>query len=187
MSWWSYPSYPLSSPSPSALDLSRHQRLCNDLALWTRCRKYWSFSFSISLSNEYSGLISFRIDWYTEQCLYVDPNLPIHPTPLGSMHLFSTSVSLSALQISHLYHFSKLHVKVLIVLCLFFSVWLTSLWMAVSRSILTGGLSSWLVPAMQKACPGDAGDLGSWGNTSPWEEAVVMGGWTLHRVLENGF
>ena len=26
--------------------------------------KYWSFSFSISLSNEYSGLISFRIDWF---------------------------------------------------------------------------------------------------------------------------
>ena len=28
-----------------------------------RCSKYWSFSFSISLSNEYSGLISFRMDW----------------------------------------------------------------------------------------------------------------------------
>ena len=26
--------------------------------------KYWSFSFSIGLSNEYSGLISFRIDWF---------------------------------------------------------------------------------------------------------------------------
>jgi len=26
--------------------------------------KYWSFSFSISLSNEYSGLISFKIDWF---------------------------------------------------------------------------------------------------------------------------
>ena len=29
-----------------------------------RWPKYWSFSFSISPSNEYSGLISFRIDWY---------------------------------------------------------------------------------------------------------------------------
>ena len=28
-----------------------------------RCPKYWSFTFSISPSNEYSGLISFRIDW----------------------------------------------------------------------------------------------------------------------------
>ena len=35
----------------------------NESALHIRCPKYWSFSFSISLSNEYSGLISFRIDW----------------------------------------------------------------------------------------------------------------------------
>ena len=36
----------------------------NKLALRTRWPKYWSFSFSISPSNEYSGLISFRIDWF---------------------------------------------------------------------------------------------------------------------------
>ena len=36
----------------------------NELALPTRWPKYWSFSFSISPSNEYSGLISFRIDWF---------------------------------------------------------------------------------------------------------------------------
>ena len=35
----------------------------NDLALRIRWPKYWSFSFSISPSNEYSGLISFRMDW----------------------------------------------------------------------------------------------------------------------------
>ena len=35
----------------------------NELALRFRRLKYWSFSFSISPSNEYSGLISFRIDW----------------------------------------------------------------------------------------------------------------------------
>ena len=35
----------------------------NDSALCIRWPKYWSFSFSISPSNEYSGLISFRIDW----------------------------------------------------------------------------------------------------------------------------
>ena len=33
-------------------------------ALRMRWPKYWSFSFSISLSNEHSGLISFRIDWF---------------------------------------------------------------------------------------------------------------------------
>ena len=35
----------------------------NEVALCIRWPKYWSFSFSISSSNEYSGLISFRIDW----------------------------------------------------------------------------------------------------------------------------
>ena len=36
----------------------------NELALRISWPKYWSFSFSISLSNEYLGLISFRIDWF---------------------------------------------------------------------------------------------------------------------------
>ena len=36
----------------------------NEMALRIRWPKYWSFSFSISSSNDYSGLISFRIDWF---------------------------------------------------------------------------------------------------------------------------
>ena len=36
----------------------------NESALCIRWSKYWSFSFSISPSNEYSGLIPFRIDWF---------------------------------------------------------------------------------------------------------------------------
>ena len=36
----------------------------NESALHIKWPKYWSFSFIISLSNEYSGLISFRIDWF---------------------------------------------------------------------------------------------------------------------------
>ena len=36
----------------------------NEEALHIRWPKYWSFSFSISPSNKYSGLISFRIDWF---------------------------------------------------------------------------------------------------------------------------
>ena len=36
----------------------------NESVLHIRWSKYWSFSFSISPSNEYSGLISFRIDWF---------------------------------------------------------------------------------------------------------------------------
>ena len=58
------PSHPLLSPSPPALSLSQHQVFSNESVLCNRCPKYWSFSFSISPSNEYSGLISFRIDWF---------------------------------------------------------------------------------------------------------------------------
>ena len=37
---------------------------CNELILHIRCLNYWSLNFSISPSNEYSELISFRIDWF---------------------------------------------------------------------------------------------------------------------------
>ena len=37
---------------------------CNELAVYIKWPKYWSFSFSISPSNEYSGFISFKIDWF---------------------------------------------------------------------------------------------------------------------------
>ena len=66
--------------STESVMLSNHLILCHPLlllpsifpsirvfskesALYIRWPKYWSFSFSISPSNEYSGLISFRIDW----------------------------------------------------------------------------------------------------------------------------
>ena len=57
------PSYPLSSPSPPAFNLSQPRGLSSESALHIRWPKYWCFSFSISPSNEHSGLISFRIDW----------------------------------------------------------------------------------------------------------------------------
>ena len=38
--------------------------ISNELALHLRRPKYWSFNFSISPSNDYSGLVSFRIDWF---------------------------------------------------------------------------------------------------------------------------
>ena len=52
--------HPLLLPSvfPSIKVFSKESALCN------RRPKYWSFSFSINSSNEYSGLISFRIDWF---------------------------------------------------------------------------------------------------------------------------
>ena len=58
------PSRLLSPPSPPALNLSQHQGFCNESVLCIRWPKYWSFSFNISPSNEYPGLISFRIDWF---------------------------------------------------------------------------------------------------------------------------
>ena len=55
----------LLSPSifPSIWVFSSESGLC------IRWPKYWSFSFSISPSNEYSGLISFRIDWFDLLCI----------------------------------------------------------------------------------------------------------------------
>ena len=58
------PSHPLSSPSPPAPNLSQHQGLFQWVNSSHEVAKYWSFSFSISPSNEYSGLISFRIEWF---------------------------------------------------------------------------------------------------------------------------
>ena len=57
------PSHRLSSPSPPAPNPSQHQGLSNESVLRMRWPKYWSFSFSISPSNEHPGLISFRMDW----------------------------------------------------------------------------------------------------------------------------
>ena len=45
-------------------NLPQHQGLSNESLLCIRWPKYWSFSFSISPSNEYSGPISYRIDWF---------------------------------------------------------------------------------------------------------------------------
>ena len=56
------PSHLLSYPSPPAFPSVRV--FSNESVLHIRWPKYWSFSFSIRPSNEYSGLISFRVDWF---------------------------------------------------------------------------------------------------------------------------
>ena len=58
------PSHSLSSFSPPAFNLSQHQGLFKWVSSSHQVAKYWSFSFSISPSNEYSGLFPFRIDWF---------------------------------------------------------------------------------------------------------------------------
>ena len=57
------PSHLLLPSSPFAFNPSQHKGLCSELALCIRWPKYWSFSFSISPSNEYSVLISFSVVW----------------------------------------------------------------------------------------------------------------------------
>ena len=56
------PSHPLSSPSALASIFPSIRVFSNELALHIRWPKYWSFSFSTNPSNEYSGLISLKID-----------------------------------------------------------------------------------------------------------------------------
>ena len=53
----------LSSPSPPAFNLSQHQGLFKWVSSLNQEPKYRSFNFIISPSNEYSGVISFRMDW----------------------------------------------------------------------------------------------------------------------------
>ena len=65
LSWWCHPTisflcHPLLLP-PSIFPSIRV--FSNESVFRIRWPKYWSFSFSISPSNEYSGLISFRMDW----------------------------------------------------------------------------------------------------------------------------
>ena len=53
----------LLSPSPPAFNLASIRVFANESVLCIRWPKFWSFSFSISPSNEYSGLTSCRMDW----------------------------------------------------------------------------------------------------------------------------
>ena len=85
----------LPSIFPSIRVLSKESVLC------IRCPKYWSYSFDISPSNQYSGLISFRIEWFDL--------LEVQGTLMGLLHHHSSKASIlwhSAffiLQISHPY------------------------------------------------------------------------------------
>ena len=87
------PSHLLSSPSPPAFSLSLHQGLSNESVLCIRWPKYWSFSFSISPSNEYLGLISFTIEclisFQSKELSRVFSNTTVQKHPF-----FSTQLSL---------------------------------------------------------------------------------------------
>ena len=64
LNWWCHPTSSSSViPFSSAFNLSQHQGLFQWVSFHIRWPKHWSFSFSISPSNEYSGLLSFTMDW----------------------------------------------------------------------------------------------------------------------------
>ena len=64
LSWWCHPTISSSVvPFSSCLKLCQHQGLFKWVSSSHQVAKYCSFSFSVSPSNEYSALISFRIDW----------------------------------------------------------------------------------------------------------------------------
>ena len=89
-------SHPLLLPSnlPSIRIFSKESILC------IRWSKYWSFIFSISPSNEYSGLISFRIDWLDL--------LVVQETLKSLLHQHSSKASILCTQLS-LYSNSHIH------------------------------------------------------------------------------
>ena len=102
-SQWCHPTIPSSVvPFSSCLQSSPASgSISNQSALCLRWPKYWSFSFSISPFNEYSELISFRIDWF---------DLLVVQGPLKSLlqhHKLKTSVlkhsTFFMVQLSHIY------------------------------------------------------------------------------------
>ena len=87
LSWWCHPTISSSViPSPPAFNLFSVRVFSNESALYIMWPKYWSFSFSISPSNEYSGLISFRIDWF--DLLAVQETLRVFSNTTVQKHQF---------------------------------------------------------------------------------------------------
>ena len=95
------PSYPLLSPSPPAFSLSSIRVFSNESVLRIRWPKYWSFSFNISPSNEYSGLISFRMNSFGSPCSSRDCQ-ESSPTPQFKS-INSTHSAFFIVQLSHPY------------------------------------------------------------------------------------
>ena len=96
------PSLSLSSPSPSIFNFPSIRVFSNESVLRIRWPKYWSFSYSISPSNEYSRLISFRMDWL--DLLAVQETLKSLLQHHSSKASFSAQLSEHFLSNSHIQH-----------------------------------------------------------------------------------
>ena len=124
------PSYPLSSPSLPAFNHSQHQGLLKWAVFHIRWPKYWSFSFSISPSGEYSGLISSRIDWISFRVSFRIDLLVVQ----GTLKSF----------LQH--HSSKASILQLVTLAMLISQWVLDQCLWLSSSPITFS-SSFAMPA----------------------------------------
>ena len=97
LSQWCHPT--ISSSVPILLLPSIFLRIrvfSNESALRIRWPKYWSFSFSISPCNEYSGLISFKIDWFDLFVIQGTLKIVFSSTIIQMHQVFGTQPSLGS-------------------------------------------------------------------------------------------
>ena len=100
--WWCHPT--ISSSCPLFLLPSMFPSIgvfSSEFTLHIRWPKYWSFSFSISPSNEYSGLIFFRIDWFDLLAVQGMPKSLLQHYSLKASVLLCSAFLM--VQLSHLY------------------------------------------------------------------------------------
>ena len=95
------PSHPLSSPSPSAFNLSYIESLFQWVSSSHQVAKVLEFQLQLSPSNEYSGLISFRMDWF--YLLAVQGTLKSLPQHHSSKASILRQSAFLMVQISHPY------------------------------------------------------------------------------------
>ena len=75
----------------------------NESVLPIRWPKYWNFSYSISPSNEYAGLISFRIDWFDFLAVQGTLKSLLQHHNSKALIFFSTQLSYVAMKLRHLF------------------------------------------------------------------------------------
>ena len=94
------PSHPLSSPSSLTFNLSQHQGLFRWVSSSHRGAKYWSFSFNISPSNKYSGLILGWTGWMSLQSKGLSR---VFSNTTVQKHQFFNTQAFFMVQLSHPY------------------------------------------------------------------------------------
>ena len=102
LSQWCHPAI-LSSVVPFSCPQSfpASGSFSSESALHIRWPKYWSFNFSINPSNEYSGLVSFRIDWFDLLSVQGTLKSPLQHHSLKASILWHSALFM--VQLSHLY------------------------------------------------------------------------------------